>query len=117
MQTKAYDTNKSQQPHFNDATLWLSISTTLLFRLASWTVESVCSSRLSMNVHIMAGLFSMDSLYVAGNTPLQVGDILVKFEDILRETSKSSACWDMGGNSHLTCQHVCAVTVSICPSV
>ena len=27
--------------------------------------------------------------------------MLLKFGDILPETSKSSACWDMGGNSHL----------------
>ena len=30
-----------------------------------------------------------------------VGDMLVNFGNILSETSKSSACWDMSGNSHL----------------
>ena len=39
----------------------------------------------------------MDNLYLAGKTPLLVGDMLVNFWDILSETSKSSACWDMGG--------------------
>ena len=46
--------------------------------------------------------FSLENLDLAGKTPLLVGDILVNFEDTLTETSKSSACWDMGGNSHLT---------------
>ena len=53
----------------------------------------------------------MDNLCLAGKTPLLVGDILVYFVDILPETSKSSACWDMGGNLHLT------VTVCTYPSV
>ena len=51
----------------------------------------------SENVHIIAGLFSMNNLYLTGNSPLLFGDMLVKFGDILLETSKSSACWDMGG--------------------
>ena len=34
--------------------------------------------------------------------PLLVGDMLVNFGDILPETSKSSACWDISVNSHLT---------------
>ena len=38
----------------------------------------------------------MENLY------LLVSDMLVNFGDILPETSKSSTCWDMGGNSHLT---------------
>ena len=44
----------------------------------------------------------MDNLYLAGKTPLLIGDMLVNFGNILPDTSKSSACWDMGGNSHLT---------------
>ena len=44
----------------------------------------------------------MDNLYLAGETPLLVRDMLINFGDILPETSKSSACWDIGGNSHLT---------------
>ena len=46
----------------------------------------------------------MDNLYLAKKTPVLVGDMLVNFGDILPETSKSSACWDIGGNSHLTSQ-------------
>ena len=38
----------------------------------------------------------MNNLYLAVNTPLLVGDMLVNVGDILPETSKSSACWDMG---------------------
>ena len=56
----------------------------------------------SRNLHIMTGIFSMDDLYLAGKTPLLVGDMLVNFGEILPGTSKSRACWDMGGNSHLT---------------
>ena len=44
----------------------------------------------------------MNNLYLTGNSPLLFADMLVNFGDILPETSKSSACWDMGGNSHLT---------------
>ena len=56
----------------------------------------------SKDLHIMAGIVTLDNLSLAGETPLLVGDMLVNFGDILQETSKSSACWDMGGNSHLT---------------
>ena len=35
----------------------------------------------------------MDNLYLAAKTPF--GDMLVKFGNILPETSKSSACWDI----------------------
>ena len=55
----------------------------------------------SRKSHIMAGMFSMDNLYLTWKTPLLVWDMLVNFGDILPETSKSRACWDMGGNSHL----------------
>ena len=61
---------------------------------------------LSRNLHIVARIFSLDNLSLPGKTPLLVGDMLVNFGDILPETSKSSACWDMGGDSHLTC-HRC----------
>ena len=56
----------------------------------------------SRNLHIVAGMLSMDNLYLAGKTPLLVRDMLVNFGDILPEISKSSAFWDMDGNSHLT---------------
>ena len=55
----------------------------------------------SRNVHTMAGIFSMDNLYLRENRFL-VEDMLVNFGHFLPETSKSSACWDMGGNSYLT---------------
>ena len=53
-------------------------------------------------LEVMAGIFSMDNSYLAGKTPSLVRDMLVNFGDILQETSKSSACCDMGGNSNLT---------------
>ena len=69
-------------------------------------------------MHIMAWIFSMDNQFLAWKTPLLVGNFFFLlnglltssqynmffqvFGDILPETSKSSACWDMVGNSHLT---------------
>ena len=46
------------------------------------------------NLHIMAGLFSINNLCLAGKSSLMVGDMLVNL-GILPETSKSIACWDM----------------------
>ena len=51
----------------------------------------------SRNLHSMAGIFSIDNLYLAGKAPLLVGDMLINFRDILPETSKSSAYLDMVG--------------------
>ena len=31
-----------------------------------------------------------------------ISTMLVNFGDIMPDTSKTNACWDMGGNSHLT---------------
>ena len=56
----------------------------------------------SENVRILAGILPLDMIYSGGKTPLLVGDVLVNFGDTLPETSKSSACWDIDGNSHLT---------------
>ena len=56
----------------------------------------------SKTFHIMAGIFSINNLYSAGKPPLLVGDMLVNFGDILPQTSKSSACRVMDGNSDLT---------------
>ena len=44
----------------------------------------------SRNVHIIAGISSMDNLYLAGKTPLLVEDMLVTFGNILPLTSKGS---------------------------
>ena len=49
----------------------------------------------SRDLHIMAGIVSLYDLYLARKTPLLV-------RDMLPETKKCSACWDMGGNFHLT---------------
>ena len=57
---------------------------------------------LSGNLHIMAEMILLVNFYLTGKTPLLVMDMLVNFGDILPETSKISACWDIGGNSHLT---------------
>ena len=70
----------------------------------------------SRNLHTMAGIFSMDNLYLAGKPTFLVEDMLVNFGHILPETSKSSACWDMGGNSHLTWLSSDSL-YNICPSV
>ena len=50
------------------------------------------------------GIFPLDNLYFVGKIVLLVWnwDKVVNFGDILPETSKSSTCWDMGVNSHLT---------------
>ena len=55
----------------------------------------------SKNLHILAGIFSLDILYLEGRSPLPMRNILVYFGDILPETSKSSASWDKGVNSNL----------------
>ena len=77
-------------------------------------MELFCSNRLcidtvmmaftgqSENLHILAELFPLDNLYLEGKTLLLVRDMLFNFGDILPETNKSSVCWDMGGNPHLT---------------
>ena len=56
----------------------------------------------SEDSHILAGIFPLDNQYLAGKPLLLVRGMLVNFGDILSETDKNSACWDMGGNSHLT---------------
>ena len=43
----------------------------------------------------------LDVLFLEGKSPLLMRNIQVNFEDILPETSKSSAFWDMGVNSNL----------------
>ena len=49
----------------------------------------------------LAGIFSLDILCLEGKTPLLLRNIQVNFGDILSETSKSSAFWDMGVDSDL----------------
>ena len=53
------------------------------------------------NLHILAGISSLDILYLEGKSPLLMSNNRVNFGDILPETSKSSAFWYMGVNSHL----------------
>ena len=43
---------------------------------------------------ILAGILSFDILYLQGEKPLLIRNMLVNFGDILAETSKSSAFWD-----------------------
>ena len=47
----------------------------------------------SINLHIMAGIISLDNLYLAGKAPLLVGDMLGTFGDILTETGKAVHSW------------------------
>ena len=90
------------------------------------TIESVCANRLcigtapmavtgqSENVHVLAGIFSLDNLYLAGKPLLLVKDKLVNFGVTLPYTSRSNACWDIGGNSHLT--WLSSDSLYICPN-
>ena len=50
----------------------------------------------------MAGIFSLDILYLEGKSPSLIRNNQVNFADSLPETSKSSGFWDMGVKSHLT---------------
>ena len=42
------------------------------------------------NLHISAGIFSLDILYLEGKSPLLMGNIQVNFGGILQVTSKST---------------------------
>ena len=53
------------------------------------------------NLHILAGIFSLDFLFLEGKSPLLMRNNQGNFGNILPETSKSSAFWDMGVDSHL----------------
>ena len=55
----------------------------------------------SKYLHILAEMFSLDILYLEGKSPLLMRNNHVEFGDMLPETSKSSAFWDMGVDSHL----------------
>ena len=55
----------------------------------------------NQNLHNLAGISSLDILYLEGKSPLLMRNIQVNFGDILPETSKSSAFWDMGVNSNI----------------
>ena len=68
------------------------------------TVQVDCDHGLHwsiQNLHILAGIFSLDILFSQGKSPLLMRNIQVNFGDILPETSKSNAFWDMGVDSHL----------------
>ena len=53
------------------------------------------------NLYILAGIVSLDILYLEGKSPLLMNNIQVNFGDVLPESSKSSAFWDMGVDSPL----------------
>ena len=53
------------------------------------------------NLHIFAGIFSLDILYLEGKSPSLLRNNQVEFMPILPETSKSSAFWDMGLKSNM----------------
>ena len=53
------------------------------------------------NLHILAGIFSLDILYLERKNPLLMRNIQLIFGDILPETIKSCAFWDMGWNFNL----------------
>ena len=68
------------------------------------TVQVYCYHGLHwsiQNLHILAGIFSLDILFLEGKSPLLMRNNQVNFGDILPETGKSSAFWDMGVDSHL----------------
>ena len=51
-------------------------------------------------LHILTGLFSLNIPYLEGKMPF-ADEEQSCLGDMLPETSKSSAFWDMGVNSHL----------------
>ena len=55
----------------------------------------------SKDLHIIADIFSLDDVYLAGKSPLLVRNKLLNLWDILPKTSKSSKLWDIGENFHL----------------
>ena len=68
--------------------------------LRKW-IKTMAFIGQSKYLHILAGIFLLDILYLEGKSPLLMSNIQVNFGDILPETSKSSAFWDMGVDSHL----------------
>ena len=54
-----------------------------------------------LKLHILEGICSLDMLYLEGKSHLLMRNDQVEFGDMLPETSKSNAFWDMGVNSHL----------------
>ena len=70
-------------------------------RLCKGIETMAFTGQLIQNLHILAGIFSLDILYLEGKSPLLMSNIQVNFGDILPETSKGSAFWDMGVDSHL----------------
>ena len=55
----------------------------------------------SKTLHILAGIFSLDILYLEGKIPLLMRNNQVKSGDMLPEIIKTGAFWDMGGNFDL----------------
>ena len=68
---------------------------------------------LPRNLHIEAGIVSLDNLHLAVKTPLLVGDMLVYFGTSCQEQAKAVHTWILVG---IPTKHGCPVTVSICPS-
>ena len=64
-------------------------------------IVTMAFNRQSNNLHILAGIFSLDILYLEGKSPLLMRNNNVKLGYMLPETIKSSTFWDMGVNSHL----------------
>ena len=65
------------------------------------TVQVYCDHGLQWSIkdmHNLGGICSLDILYLGGKSPLLMMNIQV---NILPETSKRSAFWDMGVNSNL----------------
>ena len=75
-------------------------SSLILFRLCKY-IETMAFNGQSKNVHILAGIFPLDILYLEGKSPLLMWHNNVKSGDMLPSTSKSSAFWDVGVDSHL----------------
>ena len=59
------------------------------------SIVKIASTGQPQDVYIMPGIFSLDTLYLAGKTLLLNRDILAIFGDILIQSSKSSAILDM----------------------
>ena len=68
------------------------------FTLVFWTSISFILKWLSFAK--MSVIYTLQIIYIYQSKTLQDRDVLVNFGDLLLETSKSSASWDVGGNSN-----------------
>ena len=64
-------------------------------------MQGYCDFGLQWSIKRFAGIVSSDILYLEGKSPLLMRNNQVKFVDMLPESNKNSAFWDMAVNSYL----------------